>query len=147
MFRGHRWNVSNTDAHVGMVRRGYSTKDWIMNIKPGDLFEWVHLHGDKPVLCGERLWSSTMDKWLLIEDRLCLCVAVNEQIIYWVSNRQLFHLYAPGARAIIRGAGSMLASYSILSSPWIVQLIQMRKYAMNIFPGNMLSWSTRKQLA
>ncbi len=90
----------------------------ITNIKPGDLFEWVHLHGDEPILYGERLWSYTMNKWLAIKDRLCLCVAVNDQIIYWISNRQLFHLNISCARTVApgSGSGSVPATYSILSS-------------------------------
>lgn len=92
----------------------------IMNIKPGDLFEWVCLDGEEPVLCGERLWSYTMRKWLIIEDRLCLCVAVNNQIIYWISNRQLFHLNTSYALATLPNrswSGSVPATYLILSSP------------------------------
>ncbi len=87
-----------------------------MNIKPGDLFEWVYVHENDPVLCGEYIYSSAMNKWLVVEDRLCLCVAVNDQTIYWISNRQLFHVYAPKVRASVQGVGSGPATYSILSS-------------------------------
>ncbi len=54
-----------------------------MDLNPGDLFEWVYAYSEQqPVLLGERLYSTTMNKWVAIEDRLCLCVAIKGLNIY-----------------------------------------------------------------
>ncbi len=63
-----------------------------MNIKPGDLFEWVYKGNNTPVLKDEELYSYTMRKWILAGG-LCLCVGIDENIIHWVSGIKLFHAY------------------------------------------------------
>ncbi len=60
-----------------------------MNIKPGDLFEWVSTYTNAPVQMGEELYSAIMEKYVPC-DGICLCVGINNGVIHWVSDKGLF---------------------------------------------------------
>lgn len=60
-----------------------------MNIKPGDLFEWVYISNNLPMQAGENLYSSMTDKWISGVG-MCLCIGIYDIIIHWVSNKGLF---------------------------------------------------------
>lgn len=64
-----------------------------MNIKPGDLFEWVYKDNNAIVLQGEQLYSDSMKKWITCSG-LCLCIGTNKDIIHWVSDVGLFRARA-----------------------------------------------------
>ncbi len=63
-----------------------------MNIKPGDLFEWVYENDNSSVDKGVELYSYTMSKWVPCSG-LCLCVGVSVNIIHWVSDNGLFRTW------------------------------------------------------
>ncbi len=71
-----------------------------MNIKPGDLFEWVYMFNNASVQIGEELYSYPMGKYVPCSG-LCLCVGINADIIHWVSDQGLFRADEP-ARGIFR---------------------------------------------
>ncbi len=60
-----------------------------MKIKPGDLFEWVYKRDKSPVREGEELFSFAMGNWVSCSG-VCLCVGVNDAIIYWISDNRLY---------------------------------------------------------
>lgn len=60
-----------------------------MNLKPGDLFEWVYKDDNSSVAEDEELYSYIMGKWVLCSG-LCFCVGGNHNVIHWVSNNGLF---------------------------------------------------------
>lgn len=59
-----------------------------MNIKPGDLFQWVYRRDNKPARQYEKLFSHSMGKHVSCSG-VCLCVGINNDIIYWVSSKVL----------------------------------------------------------
>ncbi len=65
-----------------------------MNIKPGDLFEWIYKddNDNSPVVKNEKLYSYAMEKWVPCGG-LCLCIGINENIIHCVSANGLFHVW------------------------------------------------------
>lgn len=79
-----------------------------MNIKPGDLFEWVYRCNNKSVLHNEKLYSYTMSKHVLCSG-VCLCIGINDNIIYWFSNNRLLH-----ARVTTAEARFALATWAII---------------------------------
>jgi hypothetical protein len=60
-----------------------------MNIKPGDLFEWVYKYGAERIRKDENLYSTVMKKYVPCTGR-CLCVGAKGEIIYWISASGLF---------------------------------------------------------
>lgn len=60
-----------------------------MNIKPGDLFEWVYKYTNTTVLKNEVLYSFTMNKYVPCYG-MCLCIGINKDIIHWISDKRLF---------------------------------------------------------
>ncbi len=60
----------------------------ITNIKPGDLFEWVYKRNNEHVHMGEELYSYALAKRIPCAG-LCLCVGINDGVIYWISNERL----------------------------------------------------------
>lgn len=67
-----------------------------MNIKPGDLFEFVYEHSNSFVHKDEELWSDMMKKYVPCSG-VCLCIGINQNDIHWVSNRGLFNVRPPQA--------------------------------------------------
>ncbi len=68
----------------------HSTQGSIMNIKPGDLFEWVYKRNNSSVREGEELYSITIHDWIPC-DGLCLCIGTQDEVIHWISDKGLFH--------------------------------------------------------
>ncbi len=64
-----------------------------MNVKPGDLFEWVYKYDNSPAVKDEELYSQTMEKYVLCVG-VYLCIGVHGQHIYWISDKGLFHACA-----------------------------------------------------
>ncbi len=62
-----------------------------MNIKPGDIFEWVYSSTQKSVRKHERLYTSLLIKWVPC-DGLCLCIGINRDTIYWFSKHGVFEV-------------------------------------------------------
>ncbi len=75
-----------------------------MNIKPGDLFRFVYVHDNSPVIKNEELYSYSMGKWVPCGG-LCLCVGINTDNIHWFYGGQLFrvrpHTFSP-SRGFVR---------------------------------------------
>lgn len=61
-----------------------------MNIKPGDLFEWVYTCTHLPMKVGEEIYTFSMKKWVP-GDGLCLCISIKDNMVYWVCRDGLFH--------------------------------------------------------
>ncbi len=61
-----------------------------MNIKPGDLFEWADKYSKDCVV--QHLYSLTMKKFIPCNE-LCLCVKIEDDVIYWLSSEGLSHAH------------------------------------------------------
>lgn len=70
-----------------------------MSIKPGDLFQWIYTYTNQLVDEGEVIYSYIMKKWVLCSG-LCLCVSINDNIIYWVSDKGFFGAQTDEAYAL-----------------------------------------------
>jgi hypothetical protein len=68
-----------------------------MNIKPGNLFEWVYKHNNESVVQDTKLYSYVMEKYIPCNG-LCLCVGIKQNVIYSISDAVFFfadiHAYA-----------------------------------------------------
>ena len=63
-----------------------------LDLKPGDLFDWVYKSANEPVLPNEELWSSLMDQWVPIDGpEPMLCIGITDEVIVWLSAKGLFH--------------------------------------------------------
>lgn len=79
-----------------------------MNIKPGDLFEWVYTGDNSPTIKDEELYSHILVKWIPCNG-LCLCVGLNDKVIHWISNNWVFSAFvAPSPPGIRRGLGPVI---------------------------------------
>lgn len=65
-----------------------------MNVKPGDLFQWVYAEDNTPVPSDEQLYS--VELGFIPCSGMCICIGVNvtsnfnSSLIYWISNKRLF---------------------------------------------------------
>lgn len=57
-----------------------------MNIKPGDLFQWVYMRNCIPVPPVEEVYTFTLDTWVTCAG-IHLCISVCGQQIHWMTNR------------------------------------------------------------
>jgi hypothetical protein len=65
-----------------------------MNIKPGDLIEWVYRTKNETVCKDETLWSSQEQKWVPIGSGLThKCVFCDEKTYKWSNQRGLFRAH------------------------------------------------------
>ncbi len=64
-----------------------------MNIKHGELFEWVFGGDNVVVPLHEELYSYTMEKYVPCGG-WCLCIRIENNIIHWISDKGLFHAHA-----------------------------------------------------
>ncbi len=56
-----------------------------MNIKPGDMFEWVYKHVLFPLVPSEMIYTFTLNTRIPCHG-LHLCVGVTDNCIHWLSN-------------------------------------------------------------
>ncbi len=65
-----------------------------MNIKPGDLFEWVYTHNFHSIREPKEMFSYSMKQFVPCGG-WCLCVAVHDDMIHWfsLSTQGLLHAY------------------------------------------------------
>ena len=57
-----------------------------LDLKPGDLFDWVYLQNNEWVQLDERLYSSTVKCWIPIGGpEPMLCVGITDEVIVWLS--------------------------------------------------------------
>ena len=62
-----------------------------LDLKPGDLFDWVYKSANEPVLPNEELWSSLMDQWVPIDGpEPMLCIGIMDEVFVWLSVKGLF---------------------------------------------------------
>jgi hypothetical protein len=80
-----------------------------MNIKPGDLFQWVYKYGNSPVVKNEELYSHKMEKYVPCSE-LCLCIGLSDVDIFWVSKHGVFYTHLDKIRRSLsrRRAGRVI---------------------------------------
>lgn len=71
-----------------------------MKIKPGDLFEWVHCYTEKSVSTDEKLFSDVMQQWIPCGG-VCLCIGVNNRVIYWISVKGIYKSHGAAGSAVL----------------------------------------------
>jgi len=63
-----------------------------LNIKPGDLIEWVYEHDNELVVENEELWSRIEQRYVPIGSNLVhMCISVDDEMILWLNEKGLFH--------------------------------------------------------
>jgi hypothetical protein len=74
-----------------------------MNVKPGDLIEWVKDYNRQLVCENETLWSSVDEKWVPIGPELThLCVSCDSDTLTWLNEKGLFRAYVGDGVARLR---------------------------------------------
>jgi hypothetical protein len=62
-----------------------------MNVRPGDLIEWVYRRDGRPVREDEYIWSSIEREWVPIGSSMThLCVSRDGKTITWLNERGVF---------------------------------------------------------
>jgi hypothetical protein len=71
-----------------------------MNVKPGDLIEWMYRNIGKPVIADEYLWSSVKKGWVPIGSGMThLCVSCDDTTYVWLNEKGLFRASVDDWRA------------------------------------------------
>jgi len=62
-----------------------------LNVRSGDLIEWVYERDDELVAKHEKLWSTIEYKWVPIgREFIHLCVSYDGETISWLNEKGLF---------------------------------------------------------
>ena len=59
-------------------------------LKPGDTIEWVYKSSARPVSKNEKIWSSTMN-CLVPVDEPSLLISITDETYTWLNSKGLFH--------------------------------------------------------
>jgi hypothetical protein len=77
------------------------------SIEPGDLIEWVVEATDRPVSVDERLWSTSLHRYVPIGSNLIhLLITIDNEHVFWFNSKGLFHAYVDDVFGA-RGAGTL----------------------------------------
>ena len=67
-----------------------------LNIRPGDLIEWLRPYNGSDICEYEEMWSLTMKKYVPI-GKLALCIHVDDDVYSWLVDGRVFNAdYIPG---------------------------------------------------
>jgi hypothetical protein len=60
-------------------------------MKPGDLIEWVYAINSQPVIENERLWSTSMQRYIPIGVHPGVLISITDEFYTWLTLEGLFH--------------------------------------------------------
>jgi len=65
-----------------------------LNIKPGDLIEWVYEYDSFLAVEGEELYSSIEKRYVPIGSNLVhMCIDIDDETYSWLNEKGLFHAH------------------------------------------------------
>jgi len=79
-----------------------------LNIKPGDLIEWVYEYDNELVVENEEIWSMIEERWVPIGSSFVhMCISVENETISWLNEKGLFRVHVDDIFLVQRKVGSL----------------------------------------